>query len=337
MSGRAIGVGFRRSGPPMSSMNEQVTFVTFACRNDVHYAKALLGSIAHFYPSHGIRVVLEADVASRDHEQLARFPNVTVHRVTELIGHHGLNLTRLLAKLNVLLLPGVERALVADADSVLVDLVLERVPERTLFAGLNARPVNLDEPLARESFSRWAIDLDRLPELGWKLRQGPTTFVGGSHFFVDVARFPKRLLPDLLPIMGLGHDTTTPLRAGDQGFWAYLANICDSVDPGELHFFDVAPDATPESARRFPMADNPAWIAERRAKDLSFIHYIGFSRRFRRKAHQFPNALGWAAQRYYEILGTPGDFPRDEARRISLGASKALRRAIMVPLRVIQR
>jgi hypothetical protein len=321
----------------MSSLKEPVTFVTFACRNDVHYAKALLGSIAHFYPSHPIRVVLEADVSSRDHEQLARFPNVTVHRVAELIGLHGLKLTRLLAKLNVLLLPGVQQALVADADSVLVDLVLERIPERTLFAGLTARPVNLDDPLAREAFSRWAIDLDRLSELGWKLRQGPTTFVGGSHFFVDVARFPKRLLPELLPVMGLGHDTTTPLRAGDQGFWTYLANVCDSVDPRELHFFDVAPDATPTNAARFPMAHDPAWLADRRAKDLSFIHYIGFSRRFRRKAHQFPNALVWATRRYYEILGNPGDFPRDEARRISLGASKALRRAIMAPLRAIRR
>jgi hypothetical protein len=250
---------------------------------------------------------------------------------------HKLNLTRLLAKLNVLMLPGVERALVADADSVLVDLVLERIPERTLFAGLTARQVDLSDPIARQAFSKWAIDLDRMPELGWKLRGGPVNFVGGSHFYVDVERFPRRLLHELLPVMGYGHDAATPLRAGDQGFWTYLSNICDAVSPDELHFFDVAPDAAPAQMARFPMANDVAWLSSRRAKEVSFIHYIGFSRRFRRRSHQFPSALAWATERYYEILGCPADFAKDEVRRVSFAASKVLRRAVRIPLRMMGR
>jgi hypothetical protein len=310
----------------MTSQSDMVTFVTFACRNDVSYAKALLGSIGHFYPDHPIRVVLESDVSTADEQQLKRFPNVRVHRVSDLIAQHKCHLTRLLAKLNVLFLPGVERALVADADSVLVDTVLDRVPPRTLFMGFRSHRANLDDPQARRSFSDWAIDLDAAQSLGWKLREPQVTFVGGSHFFVDVSRFPRQLVFELLPLMGYGHDTRMPLRAGDQGFWTYFANVYDLLDRGELHFADVAPDATKSQSLRLPQANDLAWIAARRSKEISFIHYIGFSRRFLRRAHEFPTALSWATETYYERIGSRWDFIQDEARRVGHAGAKAIRR-----------
>jgi hypothetical protein len=321
----------------MENLPAPVTFVTFTCRNDVSYARALLGSIAHFYPTHQIRVVLDTDVGRADQQQLARFPNVVVHRVADLVAHHKLNLTRLLAKLNVFLLPGVERALVADADSVLVDTVLDRVPDGTFFAGLTARPSNLDDPEARASFSRWAIDLDRMQQLGWAFRRSPVYFVGGSHFFIDVRRFPIGVLHDLLPHLGYDHSTTNPLRAGDQGFWTYLANICPVVTPEHMRLLDVAPEAVQEKVLRFPMANDPEWLAERKQKPFSFIHYIGFSRRLRRRDHHFHVALEWATRRYYEILGLPGGLARDEARRLSFLASKPLRRALARSCRALGR
>lgn len=312
---------------------ESIAFVTFACRRDVNYAKALLGSIAHFYPINPIHVVLEADVKIADREQLARFPNVTVHRVQDLIAQHKLSLTRLLAKLNVLFLPGVKRALVADADSVLVDMVLDRVPDRALFVAFRSHQVKADDPSSMKAFSDWAIDLEQARRLGWRFRDGPMTYVGGSHFFVDVSRFPRHLVVDLLPHMGFGHDTVTPLRAGDQGFWTYFANVYQAAPREELHFMDVSPDATVQQSVKFPQARDLGWVQSRCGKEVSFVHYIGFSRRFRRRDHEFSEVLCWATRKYYEALGSPREFVRDEIRRVCFASAGAAARLARMTLR----
>lgn len=302
-------------------MTVPVTFVTFACNRDISYAKALLGSISYFYPTHQIRVVLDADVARRDAEQIAAFPNVTAHSAPELNAVHKINLTKLLNKLNVLFLPGVERALVADADSVLVDMVLDRIPDGTIFAGLASHGADLRDSAVRENFSTWAVDLNALDKLNARIKTPDCYFVGGSHFYVDVQQFPKQKLFDLLPHMGFEHGTTTPLRAGDQGFWTFMSNFSESLPRERTVFMDVAPDAWATSTPRYPQANDLSWISEKRMKEISFIHYIGYSRRWRWSKHEFPTALQWALGRYYDVIGKPMRYYVDEVHR-SLSAAR---------------
>jgi hypothetical protein len=133
--------------------------------------------------------------------------------------------------------------------------------------------------------------------------------------------------------MGFGHDTATPLRAGDQGFWTYFANMHEAVPREALHFVDVAPDATPHQSAKFPQAGDLSWVEARRGKELSFVHYIGFSRKFRRRDHEFAKILCWGTRKYYETLGTPLDFVRDEIRRVSFFSARAAARLAVPALR----
>ena len=304
--------------------HDRTVFVTFTCRKDVHYAKALLGSIAHFYPSHAIHVVCESDVPAADFRQIQSFPNVVIHRVPDLIDRHKLNLTRLLAKFNVLFLPGVERALVADADSVLIDRVLDRIPRQSVFTGLAARPLDFDTDEGRQTFSTWCIDLEAMPRLGWSFKSSDRYYVGGSHFYIDVSQFPRQLLFDMLPLMGYRHDTRTPLRAGDQGFWSYVVNCWQGVLPDRVSALALSPGAVASAAARFPQASDPQWIAAPVDKGASFIHYIGFSRRLLRRHHVFAEALCWATDEYYRRVPGPRMFVADEARRIARTLSTAV-------------
>ena len=71
-----------------------VHFVTFACRKDIHYAKALVGSIRYFYPDAKVIAILDEDVNQRDTQQLAR-RGVGY----DLIRRHKLYLTGLLVSI----------------------------------------------------------------------------------------------------------------------------------------------------------------------------------------------------------------------------------------------
>lgn len=296
-----------------------IPFVTFTCAKDVHYGKALLGSIRHFYPCSEIHVVLDDDVSRHDDVQIRAFPQVTIHRISHLIARHKINLRGLLAKFNVLFLSGVRRAVVADADSVLVGPVLDAVDPSVVFHALNSKTIDLTSEADAETFSRWAIDLVRL-NAAFHLR--PTThcpFVQGSHFFIDVERFPRQILYELLPDMSYTHSPTTLLRAGDQGFWNYLVNFGQQHGVPAAwgsHTIQVGVD------QHLPAFDDTTFIASDTQKDRYFIHYVGFRRRYWRRHHEYASALKWATRLYYEAIGNHA-FPYDEARR----ASHLLRRS----------
>ena len=127
----------------LSSGASDIPFVTCTWSRDVHYAKALLGSIRHFYPDRRIIVIAERDLPRRDIAQIRRFPNAEVIPVMELIRRHKLYLVGLLNKLNLLFLPGVQRSIFCDADSILVENVAEKVDPRKVFtsSSLNPKPL----------------------------------------------------------------------------------------------------------------------------------------------------------------------------------------------------
>jgi hypothetical protein len=290
---------------------DSVAFVTFACRKDVHYAKALLGSIRHFYPEHKLHVVLD-DVTRQDEQQIARFPGVVVHRVEALVQEHGLRLRGLLAKLNVLFLPGVTRAMVADADSVLVGPVLDAVRDDCHVHFLNAETQDRSDRGAVEIFDRWAIDLGELNRREGRSLPERFIFAHGSHFFIDVAGFPMAVLQRMLPDMSLVHSPTHMLRAGDQGFWNYLANFG--------HEFGVVTQHSPATiqigyAPHIPAYDDPAYFTDPHIKPYSFLHYVGGSRAYLRRRHEYPAALQWATGLYYQRFGKAA-FVQDEIRRV---------------------
>jgi hypothetical protein len=301
-----------------------IPFVTFACAKDVHYAKGLLGSIRHFYPTSPIHVVLDDDVLQRDEFQIRRFPHALVYRVSALIASHKINLRGLLAKFNVLFLPGVRKAIVADADSVLVGPVLNAIERSVIFHALNGISVDLTNNAESEMFSRWAIDLVRLNTTHGLRPPTRCPFVQGSHFFIDAERFPREILYSFLPEMSYTHSPLTLLRAGDQGFWNYLVNFGSmrgvATAWGPLTIQVGIDQHTPEF-------DDTAFIASPVQKDRYFIHYVGFSRRFLRRHHEYACALRWAAALYYDAIGRRAFF-HDEICR----ASQTMRRAAIAAI-----
>lgn len=81
----------------------ETVFVTATCANDVHYCKALLGSINYFHPETPIYVIADHSVSTHDVRQISRFPNVELLKVSDLNAHTKMLLTGLLTKLNLLL------------------------------------------------------------------------------------------------------------------------------------------------------------------------------------------------------------------------------------------
>ena len=295
-------------------------FVTFACAKDVHYAKALLGSIRHFYPEHEIRVVLDDDVPKTDAAQIERFPAVRIHRVGDLIHEHKINLKGLLAKLNVFFLPGVSSALVADADSILTGPVLEGVDLKCDLNSLNSGLMDLSDPAQSAVFNRWAIDVEALEARGSVQLPLQCKFVQGSHFYVNVERFPKNLIFQLLPDMGYAHTASHLLRAGDQGFWNYIANLSDGL--GLLALQTPVTLQVGVSPHRIEF-DAVSYLEQRVPKDIYFIHYVGFSRRYQRRHHEYATALKWGTRLYYDTFGHR-TFLADEARRATRTLSRMM-------------
>ena len=286
-------------------------FVTFACAKDVHYAKALLGSIRYFYPDREIRVVLDDDVPKTDASQIERFPAVQIHRVGELINEHKINLKGLLAKLNVFFLPGVASALVADADSILTGPVLEGVDLKCDLNSLNAGRLDLSDPAQSAVFNRWAIDVKALEARNSVQLPLQCKFVQGSHFYVNVESFPKKLIFRLLPDMSYAHTASHILRAGDQGFWNYVANLSDGLGLRALQTpVTLQVGVSPHRIE----CDTVSYLEQRVPKDVYFIHYVGFSRRYLRRHHEYATALDWGTRLYYDTLGHR-TFLADEARR----------------------
>jgi hypothetical protein len=306
-------------------MSPNTVFVTFACAKDVHYAKALLGSIRHFYPAISIHVVLDDDVPTVDAAQVSRFPNSQVHHVRELNSEHKLQLTGLLAKLNVFFLPGVSSALVADADSILTGPVLEGVDLNCDLNSLNAKRLDLSYSSDRAMFDRWAIDLRMLESKNGMRVPTPCKFVQGSHFYVNVERFPKDLLYRMLPDMAHSHTATHLLRAGDQGFWNYIANFDERLGLRAVQTPVTLQVGVSPHCAEYDALD---YLARRSPKEMYFIHYVGVCRKFLRRNHEYAAALGWGTRLYYEAVGR-NSFLGDEFRR----AIRSVTRAASGPIR----
>lgn len=308
---------------PCRGANDDVPFVTFTWSRDVHYAKALLGSIRYFYPARRIIVVAERDLGRHEMRQMQLFPNTEVIPVMDLVRRHKFHFVGLLNKLNVLFLPGVTRAIVADADSILVDAVADRVDWSRLFTSFCGTSVDLEVPEQRVNFDTWAIDLVQARALDEGFPTKTCRFVQGCHFAVDVGRFPYDLLFASLPHLGYRHGDSTPLRAGDQGFWNLLCNW-SGIAHDACEVLPVTMHATPAAADQFkPQWNDVEWIAGRSLKEISFIHYVGGGRRFRRSAHVCPGPLTWGTALYYSILGRRA-YVADEIRRT---LAPALRKA----------
>ena len=309
-------------GSSRSSDASDIPFVTFTWSRDVQYAKALLGSIRHFYPDRRIIVVAERDLPHHDITQIRRFPNAEVIPVMDLIRRHKFHFVGLLNKLNVLFLPGVPRAIVADADSILVDTVADRVDPDKIFTSFTASTIDLEVPERRKIYHDWCISLDHAWQFDENFPRKICRYVQGSHFAVNTERFPYDLLHRMLPHLAFQHGEPAPLRAGDQGFWNLLINF-SGLQPDDCAMFSVTVNSTPPNSERFkPEWNTLDWIERREPKEISFVHYVGGGRRFRRGDHVCPTPLEWGTALYYEAIGRRA-YVSDEIRR---GIAPVMRR-----------
>lgn len=304
-----------------------IPFVTFTWSRDAHYAKALLGSINYFYPDRRIIVVAERDLDNCDIRQMRRFPNTEVIPVMELVRRHKFHFFGLLNKLNALFLPDVPRALIADADSVLVDQVLDLVDPNKVFTAFTSSTVDLDDPDRRSLYDTWAVDLDFARKFDPGFPRKICRYVQGSHFAINTERFPYDLLFATLPHLGFRHGDPAPLRAGDQGFWNLLINW-SGLHPQDCEMFPATINSSPANAARFkPEWNDPAWIQRRESKEISFVHYVGAGRRLRRSDHVCPTPLEWGTALYYERISRRAYVP-DEIRRITAPLRRRLARSL---------
>ena len=311
----------------LSSGASDIPFVTCTWSRDVHYAKALLGSIRHFYPDRRIIVIAERDLPRRDIAQIRRFPNAEVIPVMELIRRHKLYLVGLLNKLNLLFLPGVQRSIFCDADSILVENVAEKVDPRKVFTSFSASTADLEEPHRRKIFNDWAISLDH----AWLFDEGfprkTCRYIQSSHFAVNTERFPYDLLHRMLPHLAFQHGESAPLRAGDQGFWNLLINF-SGLQPDDCAMFPVTVNSMSSNSERFkPEWNTLDWIVRREPKEISFVHYVGAGRRFRRGDHVCPTPLEWGTALYYEAIGRRA-YVSDEIRRAMAPVMRRLSKAV---------
>ena len=297
-------------------------FATCTCGRDVHYAKALLGSIAYFHPDSVIHVLCDADVSASDFRQLSRFKGVHAYRLKDVVKTHGLPLTGLLSKLNLFFIPAVDEVWFADADSVLVGPISEAMARSEAFHFVNAEMLSATRPSDLAVFDRWAIKLDELRNVFGKTVGEKFSFVQSSHFFARCRDFPRKLLEDMLPLMSRSHSATHLLRAGDQGFFNYLANF------GETHGIRIGQSQVTVQVGHTPHIaayDDIEYLRARQPKPHCFIHYVGFSRRYLRRRHEYAVALQWATELYYSRFGT-AVFCRDEVARGLATIARSMKR-----------
>ncbi len=294
-----------------STSRTEIAFVTCACAKDIHYAKSLLGSISFFYPSHLIHIILDSDVPNRDEQQLRRFPNVTVHSAKSLPSGVADDLSGLLTKLRMLLIPGITRAIFADADSILVGPVLNHIDETCAIHCLHSQALNFDNPSEKASFYRWAVDVRQLP-LELKTEMGkPHIFMQGSHFYINKALFPMNLVRSLRPYMGTSHASNAALRAGDQGFFNYVVNAADSIRCAvKCSSVTLQVGQSPHDSS----FDNVCEFIRGETDKIYFLHYVGNCRCYLRQRHEYSAALTWGTRLYYEAVGRT-EFIPDEIRR----------------------
>ena len=308
-----------------------VPFVTFVCAKDVHYGKALIGSLKWRYPGAVVHVVADTDTPAADVSQMRRVDGVVVHRVADLIAQHGFEFRGLLSKFNVFYLPGVDRAVVVDSDSVCLDDVVSKIDLRDVYVSLHGHAVDIADPAARASYERWAVQLGALPALGGVMPPGPVRFVSGSHFYLNVGEFPRELVSRLFPLLGLTHGHDGPLRAGDQGFWNFVVNfepsLHERVSVQSLTWdADRISPAMSESAAARTLLEH-----ERSVSAYSFIHYIGYCRQFLLGSHRYSKALTTATGMYYSLLEGAGTRQIDFIRRAGSMGLRRLRRIASRP------
>lgn len=293
-------------------LTEPLAFATCACSKDVHYAKALIGSIRYFYPGALIHVLLDDDVSLEDERQIATFPGLHTYRARTLLRSHGLPLRGLLTKLNLFFIPTLGRVVFADADSILVGPVDLTVKVDATLHMLDAAVMDPNVPANRDVFVRWAIDLDRCAEITEQPIPDQLIFAKSSHFSVNCRKFPVDLLERMLPLMGPTHSPTNVLRAGDQGFFNYLVNFPAAWGGSVAHSL-----ATVQAGKTHRIAayNDVAYVAKNRVKPYYFIHYVGFCRRYLRRQHEYAAPLQWATGLYYQRFGNAA-FLQDEIGRM---------------------
>jgi len=302
----------------------QIPFVTFVCAKDVHYCKAMIGSLRSVFTSPTVHVIADMGTPAADLRQMSRVKGVIVHPVEDLIKVHKFHFVGLLSKFNVFFLPGVERAFVIDADSVVIRDFTVGLDTSAIYGSLHGHRVNLDERGVRESFDTWAVKLDALEQLGGIMPAGDVFFASGSHFFVNVKRFPVDLLVRMLPHLGYHHDHPGLLRTGDQGFWNYYLNFVPHA-AGDVWVRAETIDAD-RSDPRLPEASAADALRSggRAPVPFGIIHYVGYSRRLLLRRHLYGEALQEASRAYYASLGTRLESRVDALRRFARAGARNL-------------
>ena len=139
----------------------EVAFVTTTYEEDVHYCRALLASLRHFYPDHEIIVIVDGQLRA---DELPDWPGVRALRSADVARHIGLPLTGYLSKLALFWWDDFDAYAYFDADSILTTALFDRslLAEPADIFLLGGSWVDLTDPAARARFAVSSLDVDRV-------------------------------------------------------------------------------------------------------------------------------------------------------------------------------
>ncbi len=299
---------------------KDISFVTITCAKDLHYAKCLLGSIRHYYPSHPIIVIADDDITDRHIVQLQKFQGITIHRSHALRELHGMPLTGLLTKLNLLFIPGLEKCMVMDADSILVGTVLDYINEDDEMVAFDGKMLDLSNAKSYQSFNKYAISLEDLKPIDPEFTFEKVIYMNSGHFFLEIKRFPVEEVQRNISYMNNNFAHTGAFRFGDQGFINYVVNKYDGKSL-KTRYMDMC------ILGKYPESDVPdisiKSIKARASNSKCIIHYTAPSRKQRIADHNFGEIMRFYEDIFYANLPDYSLFYDRIERGISLYKKKA--------------
>jgi hypothetical protein len=121
----------------------------------------------------------------------------------------------------------------------------------------------------------------------------------------------------------LHHGGKTVFRAGDQGLWNYIINK-QYVPAGRFALNHVTVDAS-DDPLKYPELQRDV-IALKGQQRWGFVHYVGFSRKYRLSAHNFGDLLVFFTRQYYG--GWTFEYYLDEFLRGWRTAVRVVRRKL---------
>lgn len=275
----------------MSSIDR---ILIFTMKKDLRLTRICVASIRHFYPD--IRIDLVKD------ESRGRFSTSDLESAwgcgVERFGREFAGGTGLLTKLEPIFLPGNERIMILDSDTVFLGKALDAIERSSadFIVTQDDSQGDLSTPYGRKIVAIYLFNLEKLqaiePEYAF-----PETMFNSGHFVVRTGAIPVEFVSKFVkndPAPRFRQDGI--FRMGDQGFYNFLLHRLAQMGKAELQHlpFAVYPS-------QLPCVDVSS-VLDRSVASRLIVHWAGQHQRSRLSAMQRSELLICFEKIYYSKL-----------------------------------